>query len=157
MGEKVITNNRRAGRDYFVMDRYEAGIALVGTEAKSLRANGSMTLKDSYADFQNDEIVLVGAHIKPYDQGNINNHDPERPRKLLMHKKEILRLRQRVEERGLTLIPLRVYFKHGIVKVEVGLCRGKHSYDKRQTIRERDLKRDMDRALKGVREGRRDD
>lgn len=154
MGEKTIVTNRRARRDYHVLDTFEAGIALVGTEAKSLRMTAGMTLKDSYADVRNGELFLVDAHIKPYDQGNINNHDPERPRKLLMHKREILRLTQRIEEKGLTVVPLRVYFKRGIVKVEMGLCRGKHSFDKRATIKERESKREMDRAVKTARRRR---
>lgn len=151
MGEKIIVQNRKARHDYEVLDRHEAGIALLGTEVKSLRVNGSMTLKDSYADFQAGQLILVGTHIRPYDQGNINNHDPERPRKLLMHRHEMTRIKQRVEEKGLTLIPLRVYFKNGIVKVEIGVCRGKRQYDKRETIKERESKREVDRAIKSVR------
>ena len=147
-GEKVITTNRRAGRDYHVLDRFEAGIALQGTEVKSLRASGSMALKDSYIDVRKGEMFLIGTYIQPYEQGNINNHLPERDRKLLMHKREIVKLQQKVEEKGQTLIPLRVYFKKGKVKVEVGLCKGKHSYDKRATIRERESNRDIERALK---------
>jgi len=124
-----------------------------------LRVSGGMTLKDSYVDIQTGEAILVGAHIEPYVEGNIYNHAPERPRKLLLHKREILRLWQRIAEKGLTLIPLRVYFKQGIVKVELGLCRGKHSYDKRVTIKERESKREMDRAVKfeGRRSSSRDD
>jgi len=153
MGEKIIVTNRRARHDYHVMDSFETGIALVGTEVKSLRVSGGMTLKDSYADIERGELFLVGAHINPYEQGNIYNHDPERSRKLLMHKREILKLGQRVAEKGFTLIPLRVYFKEGRVKVELGLCRGKQTIDKRVTIKERESKRDMDRALKTVRKG----
>lgn len=148
MGEKLITQNRLARRNYEILDTVEAGIALQGTEVKSLREAGSMTLKDSYADFQRGEVFLVGAHIKPYAMGNIHNHDPERPRKLLLHRLEIDRMSQRIAEKGLTLIPLRVYFTRGIVKVELGLGRGKHSYDKRDTIKARDSKREMDRAIK---------
>ncbi len=151
MGEKVIVNNRRARRDYHVLDHFEAGIALTGTEVKSLRQRGGLTLKDAYADEQGGELYLVSAHIPPYEQGNINNHDPERPRKLLMHKREILKMCAQVAEKGLTLVPLRVYFKNGIVKVELGLCRGKKTYDKRATIKERESKRDMDRAVKDAR------
>ena len=153
MGEKTIVTNRRARHDYHVLETFEAGIALVGTEVKSLRVNGSMTLKDSYADLARGELVLVGAHINPYEQGNIYNHDPERPRKLLMHKREILKLGQRAAEKGFTIIPLSVYFKNGLVKVELGLCQGKQTVDKRATIKERESKRDMDRALKTVRKG----
>lgn len=150
MGQKDIVKNRRARHDYHILDTYEAGIALQGTEVKALRQSGSMSLKDSYADARNAELYLVGAHIKPYEQGNINNHDPERDRKLLMHKKEILRLQQQVREKGLTVVPLRVYFKQGIVKVELGLARGKHTYDKRRALKEKQSKREMDKALKHV-------
>jgi SsrA-binding protein len=148
MGEKVIVNNRRARREYHILDTFEAGIVLTGTEVKSLRTKGSIALKDSYADAESGELWLVGTHISPYEQGNIYNHDPERPRKLLMHKREILRLAQRVAEKGLTVIPLRVYFKDGKVKVEIALAQGKHKYDKREAIREREMKRDMDRAIR---------
>ena len=153
MGEKLITTNRRAGRDYLVLDRIEAGIALTGTEVKTLRVTGGITLKDSYADIERGEMFLVNAHITPYEQGNIYNHDPERPRKLLLHKREILRLGQRVEEKGFTLIPLRVYFKQGRVKVEIGVCKGKHSFDKREDIKKRESEREMDRAVKQARRG----
>ena len=147
MGEKIIVQNRRAHHDYHILERLEAGIELRGTEVKSLRA-GHMTLKDSYADVADGEVRLVGAHISPYEQGNIYNHDPERPRRLLMHKREIIRLGARIAEKGLTLVPLRVYFKEGRVKVEVGLCQGKHTVDKRDAIRDREAKREIDRALK---------
>ncbi|MBI2425196.1 MAG: SsrA-binding protein SmpB [Candidatus Hydrogenedentes bacterium] len=150
MGEKLIVQNRAAFHNYEILDKLEAGIALVGTEVKSLREAGSMSLKDSFADFQRGEVVLVGAHIKPYAMGNINNHEAERPRKLLLHKEEIRRLGQRIAEKGLTLIPLRVYFKEGMVKVELGLGRGKHSFDKRESLKERESKREMDRAIKSV-------
>ena len=153
MGEKLITQNRRAHHEYHILDRYEAGIELRGTEVKSLR-DGHITLKDSYADVDaKGEIYLVGVHINPYEKGTIFNHDPERRRRLLMHKQEILKLGQRVAEKGLTLIPLRVYFKEGRAKVEIGLCQGKHNVDKRDTIREREVKREMDRAVKDVRRG----
>ena len=147
MAEKLVVQNRRARHDYQVLDTFEAGIELRGTEVKSLRA-GQMTLKDCYADIQQGQMFLVGAHINPYEQGNIYNHDPERPRKLLMHKAEIERLGSQIAEKGLTLIPLRVYFKNGRAKVELGLCRGKQTHDKRATIREREAKREMDRAIK---------
>ncbi len=150
MAEKLIVQNRRARHDYHILDTYEAGVALQGTEVKSLRQSGSMTLKDSYADVRDGEVFLVGAHIKPYDQGNIYNHDPERDRKLLMHKREILRLQQQVQEKGLTVVPLRVYFKQGIVKLELGLARGKHTYDKRQALKDKQTRREMDKALKQV-------
>jgi len=150
-GEKTIVQNRRARRDYHVLERHEAGIELQGTEVKSLR-QGHMTLKDSYGDVENGELFLLNAHISPYEQGNIHNHDPERPRRLLMHKREILRLGARVDERGCTLVPLRVYFKQGRAKVELGLCKGKHTVDKRNAIRERDIKRETEREMKDARQ-----
>ena len=152
-GEKTVAQNRRARRDYHVLERHEAGIELQGTEVKSLR-QGHITLKDSYADLENGELFLLNAHINPYEQGNIHNHDPERPRRLLMHKREILRLGARVDERGLTLVPLRVYFKQGRVKVELGLCKGKHTVDKRDAIRERDIQRETEREIKDARQAR---
>lgn len=148
MGEKQIVQNRMARRNYQILDTFEAGIALQGTEVKSLREPGSMTLKDSYADIRKGELFLVGAHINPYVQGNIHNHEPERPRKLLMHKREIEKLTQRIAEKGLTLIPLSLYFKRGMVKVQLGLGRGKNVHDKRETIKARESKIEMDRALK---------
>lgn len=151
MGEDTtIVQNRTARRNYEILDSFEAGIALVGTEVKSLRESGSMTLKDSYADIKDGEVFLVGAHINPYAKGNIYNHAAERPRKLLLHKREIDRLAQRIAEKGLTLIPLKVYFTRGIVKVELGLGRGKNVRDKRETIKARESKREMDRAIKHV-------
>ncbi len=147
MGEKSIAQNRRARHEYHILESHEAGIELVGTEVKSLR-DGHITLKDSYADVENGEMFLIGVHINPYDKGNIYNHDPERVRKLLLHKHEIKKLGARVAEKGLTLIPLSVYFKQGRVKVEIGLCQGKHTVDKRDTIREREVKREVDRELK---------
>ena len=152
MADKTIAKNRKARHDYHVMDSFEVGIVLQGTEVKSLR-EGHITLKDSYADIEGGEIFLVGAHINPYEQGNIYNHDPERRRKLLMHKREILKLAQQIAEKGYTLIPLKLYFKEGKVKVELGLCRGKQTYDKRQSLKAKEHARDMDRALKEVRRG----
>ena len=149
MGEKVIAQNRRARRDYRVLEKHEAGIALRGTEVKSLR-QGKMTLKDSYVDVRGGELYLVHAHIPPYEHGSVFNHDPERDRKLLMHKREIIRIGSKVAEKGLTLVPLRVYFKNGRVKVEVGLCRGKHQTDKRAVIKEREAKVEMERAMKAA-------
>lgn len=153
MSEKVIVVNRRARHDYEVLDTIEAGIALVGTEVKSLRATSGLTLKDSFADVRKGELFLVGAHIRPYDQGNINNHDPERPRKLLLHRHEIDRLAQKAAEKGLTIIPLRVYFKRGKVKVLLGMCRGKHTYDKRAALREKQADRETDRAIRSLGKG----
>lgn len=154
-GEKLIASNRRAGRDYHVLEKYEAGVVLQGTEVKSLRTRGNFQLKDSYVTVDAGELRLLSAHISPYEQGNINNHDPERARRLLMHKREIEKLRRRVDEKGLTLVPLRVYWKRGNVKVEVGLCRGKQAFDKRESIKERESKRELDRALKHARRGAR--
>jgi SsrA-binding protein len=147
MGEKTIVQNRRARHEYHILEHHEAGIELQGTEVKSLR-EGHITLKDSYADVEEGEMFLVGVHINPYEQGNIYNHEPERTRRLLMHKREILKLGARVAEKGLTLIPLRLYFKDGRVKVEIALCQGKHTIDKRETLREREVKRELDRATK---------
>jgi SsrA-binding protein len=145
--EKIIAQNRKARHDFFILSTLEAGIALRGTEVKSLRA-GRLNLKDSYAKVKSGELWLVGMHISPYEQGNINNHDPERPRKLLMHAREIDRLRRNVEEKGLTLVPIALYFKNGKVKVELGLAKGKHTYDKRDDNAEREARREMDRAKK---------
>ena len=150
MGEKTIVNNKRARRDYTVLDQYEAGVELKGTEVKSLR-DGKITLKDSYIDVKRGELFLVNAHIAPYEYGNVFNHEPERERRLLMHKREIIRLASRVAEKGLTLVPLKLYFKNGRVKVVVGVCRGKHHEDKRSTIQEREAKIEMGRALKEAR------
>jgi SsrA-binding protein len=152
MGIKIVTENRRARHDYHTLERHEAGIVLQGTEVKALRA-GHITLKDSFADDRRGELFLVGAHIEPYEKGNINNHDPERPRKLLLHKQEILKLGRQVAEKGLTLIPLKVYFSDGRAKVEIGLCRGKNTIDKRHTLRDREMKREVDRDMKDVRKG----
>jgi SsrA-binding protein len=152
MGIKIIVKNRKARHDYHILDTYEAGIELQGTEVKSLRA-GQITLKDSYANVIKGEMFLVGAHINPYEQGNINNHEPERTRRLLLHRREIDRLVSQIEEKGLTLVPLKVYFKHGRAKVELGLAKGKNTIDKRQTIQDREVKRDIDRAMKGDRDG----
>ncbi|MBI1321104.1 MAG: SsrA-binding protein SmpB [Candidatus Hydrogenedens sp.] len=150
-GEKTLADNRKARHDYEVLDTYEAGIALVGSEVKSLRAEGSIMLKDSYADFRSGELWLVGVHIGPYKQANILNHEVERKRKLLMHRHEIDKLKARVEEKGLTVVPLRVYFKRGKVKVLVGLCRGRQTHDKRDAIKARESKREIDRAVKSAR------
>lgn len=147
MAEKTIVQNRRARHDFHIIETHEAGIELRGTEVKSLRA-GKIELKDSYCEVHGGEIHLVGTHISPYEQGNIYNHEPERKRKLLMHKREIEKLRVQVAEKGLTVVPMRVYFKEGRAKVEIALCRGKQTIDKRQSIREREVKREIDRAIK---------
>ena len=150
MGEKIVIQNRRARHDYHVLEKHEAGIELRGTEVKSLRA-GHIVLKDAYADVQGGEMFLVGVHINPYEQGTVWNHEPERRRKLLLHKREIEKLGTQVAEKGYTLVPLSVYFKEGRAKVEIGLCKGKQTFDKRDTIRDREIKREIDRAMKDTR------
>ncbi len=147
MAEKIIAVNRKARHDYEVIDTYEAGIVLLGTEVKSLRA-GKANLKDSYARIKNGELWLFGLHISPYSHGSYNNHVPERDRKLLLHKYEIRRLIGKVEEAGLTLVPLKLYFKNGKVKVQLGLARGRKQYDKRQVIAKREADRELRRRLK---------
>ncbi|MEJ5375597.1 MAG: SsrA-binding protein SmpB [bacterium] len=147
-GKKVVCKNRRAFHEYEILETLEAGMVLVGTEVKSLR-EGRVNLKDSYAKLDNGEIFLVEAHISPYSHGNIMNHDPLRPRKLLVHKRELRRLAGKVQERGLTLIPLQIYFKGGKAKVELALAKGKRLYDKRAAIKKRDERRDLARELKG--------
>jgi SsrA-binding protein len=144
---KKIADNRKARHDYFVEESYEAGIELFGTEVKSLRA-GRVNLRDSWCDVVGSELFVKGMHISPYEQGNIFNREPLRPRKLLMHRREINRLMGLVAQQGFTLIPLSIYFKGSRVKVQLGLCRGKKLYDKREDMARRDAKRDMERALK---------
>ncbi len=145
---KIVCTNRKARHDYEILETMEAGIVLRGTEVKSLRA-GSAHLKDSYAAVERDELFLFNSHISPYKQGNRFNHEPTRTRKLLMHAREIRRLTGKIQEKGLTLVPLKVYFTDaGKVKVELGLAKGKRSYDKRKTIAERDAKREMEKAMK---------
>lgn len=146
-GIKVAAQNRKAYHDYFVEDKYEAGIELCGTEVKSIRA-GTLNLKDSYCIAKNGEIYIHGMHISPYEHGNIFNKDPVRPRRLLMHKREIRRLDGLVQRQGYTLVPLSVYLKDGRMKLELGLCRGKKLHDKRDDMAERDARRDIDRAMK---------
>ncbi len=146
-GIKVIAENRKAFHDYFIEEKYEAGIVLSGTEVKSLRA-GKINLKDSYCTIKDGEIFLVGVNISPYDHGNRFNLDPMRSRKLLMHKNEIIKLYSTIKQDGLTLVPTKCYFKDSKVKIEVGLARGKKNYDKRDSIAEKQAKRDIDRALK---------
>lgn len=143
-----IATNRKARYDYTILETFEAGIVLQGTEVKSLR-NGKANLKDSFARVDRGEIILCNLHISPYDQGNRFNHDPLRPRKLLLHRAEIRRLAGKVAERGLTLVPLRLYFKRGVAKVELALAKGKKLYDRREAIAERDARREIDRALRG--------
>lgn len=145
--EKNITSNRKAFHEYFITQKIEAGISLLGTEVKALRA-GKANLVDAYAAIKNGEVWLVNAHIGFYDHGNINNHEPLRKRKLLLKKSEIKKLTVKLNEKGFTLIPLRLYFTNGKVKVELGLARGKRSYDKREAIAKRDAQRDLDRRMK---------
>lgn len=144
---QVIAENRKARHDYFVEETFEAGIALVGTEVKSLRA-GRVNLRDGYAQVVNGELFLENVHISPYAQANRFNHDPLRRRKLLMHKREILRLHAATREKGYTLVPLRLYFKRGRAKVELALARGKKQYDKRADIASREAQRDIARAMR---------
>ncbi len=144
---KTISNNRKARHDYHIEDSFEAGIVLTGTEVKSIR-NGRVNLKDCYAKVENGELFLYNMHISPYDPGNRFNHDPVRTRKLLMHKAEIGRLTGKVKEKGYALIPLKIYLRQALIKVELGLAKGKKLYDKRQDIAERDRKREMERAMK---------
>ena len=144
---KTIAQNKKAHHDYFVLESYEAGIELCGTEVKSLRA-GRVNLKDSWCNIIDGEIFVNGMHISPYDHGNVFNKDPMRVRRLLMHKKEILKLFGTLQQQGLSLIPISLYFKGSKVKMQVGLCKGKKLYDKRATMAERDAKRNIYRALK---------
>ena len=144
---RVIAQNKKAWHDYFVDEKYEAGIALFGTEVKSIR-QGAVNLKDSYCHFDKGELYAVGMHISPYEKGNIFNREPLRDKKLLMHKKEIMKLHGLVSQKGYTLIPLQVYLKNSRVKIEIGLCRGKKLYDKREDMARYDAKRDMERAFK---------
>jgi len=148
--EKPIVDNRRARHDYHLLERVEAGIALTGTEVKSLR-QGRASLQQAYAEVRDGEAWLVGAHISVYDQGNLANHDPDRDRKLLLHRKELDSLSGKVRERGFTLVPTKLYFRNGRAKVELALARGKEVRDKRRDIARREAQRDMERALKGRR------
>lgn len=146
-GIKIAAQNRKAFHDYFVEDRYEAGVELFGTEVKSIRA-GTLNLKDAYCTIKGGELFVHGMHISPYEKGNIFNKDPVRTRRLLMHKREIRKLHALVKQDGYALVPLSVYFKDARVKIEVGLCRGKKNYDKREALARREAGREMDRAVK---------
>ena len=146
-GVKIAAQNRKAFHDYFVEDRCEAGIELFGTEVKSIRA-GTLNLKDSFCVAKDGEIYAYSLHISPYEQGNIFNRDPDRPKRLLMHKREIRKLHAQQKQDGYALIPLSVYFNNSRVKVELGLCKGKKTYDKRDAVAKRDAKREMDRAMR---------
>ena len=148
MEQQIVATNRNAYHDYFIEETYEAGITLLGTEVKSLR-EGKANLKDSYAVIKGNEVFLLNCHISPYSHGNIQNHDPLRTRKLLLHRKEINKLWGKLTQKGLTLIPLKIYFnKTGKAKVEIGLCKGKRQYEKREAIKEKESKREIERHLK---------
>ena len=146
-GVKVIAQNKKAFHDYFILDRYEAGIELFGTEVKSVRAGG-VNLKDSFCTVKDGELFARGVHISPYEKGNIFNRDPMRPKRLLMHKREIQKLALRAQQDGLALVPLSLYFKDSRVKLELGLCQGKKLHDKRETEARRSADREIDRAMK---------
>ena len=146
-GEKIIADNRKARHDYFVIESFEAGIELFGTEVKSLRAGG-VNLKDSYCEIDKGELFALGVHISPYTEGNIFNRDPLRPKRLLMHKREIMRLAGLVSREGYTLVPLSLYFKGSYVKMALGLCKGKKLYDKREDIAKKDADRLIERRMK---------
>ncbi len=147
-GETIVATNRKAFHDYFIEEKFEAGIVLQGTEVKSLR-DGRANLQDSYASARDGEVFLYNCHISPYSHGNIMNHDPTRPRKLLLHKKEINKLMGKTQQKGLTLVPLRIYFsKRGHAKVEIGLAKGKKLYDRRESIKAREAGREVERAIK---------
>ena len=150
---KNIAVNRKAQHDYHILDTYEVGLVLKGTEVKSLRES-KVSLRESFAQFENNELYIMNMHISPYAFGNIFNVDPIRKRKLLMHKREINRLRGQVEEKGLTLVPLRIYFKRGHAKIELALAKGKRLYDKRQALAEKDAQREVERELKNKEWGR---
>ena len=146
-GRKLIAENRKARHDFHILERVEAGVALLGTEVKSLRDGGG-NLREAYAQLRGGEVFLVGANIAPYRQGNVQNHEPTRDRKLLLHRREIGQLGKKVAERGMTLVPLAMYFSDGRVKVELGLARGKEGVDKRHAIADRDARRQMERAVR---------
>jgi SsrA-binding protein len=150
-GEKLIASNKKAQHDYFILQKVEAGVVLTGTEVKALR-DGKANLKDAYVIFKNDEAYLFGLHISPYSHGNIMNHEPDRTRKLLLHRKEIDKLRSQTVEKGLSVVPLRLYFKGSRVKTEIAVVKGKKQYDKRETERSRELDRE---AAAGMKESRR--
>ncbi|MBP3902328.1 MAG: SsrA-binding protein SmpB [Blautia sp.] len=146
-GIKLIANNKKAYHDYFIEESFETGISLAGTEVKSLRT-GKCSIKEAFVRVENGEVYVYGMHISPYEKGNIFNKDPLRVRKLLMHRYEINRISSKLKEKGLTLVPLRVYFKNSLVKVEIGLARGKKLYDKRQDIAKKDQRREAERDFK---------
>lgn len=144
---KLIANNKKARHDYFLEETFEAGVELHGTEVKSLR-QGNCSIKEAFIHIENGEVIIYGMHISPYEKGNIFNKDPMRPKRLLMHKKEIMRLLGKIKEKGYTLVPVQVYFKGSLVKVEIALARGKKLYDKRQDIAKKDARREAERDFK---------
>ena len=146
-GIKLVANNKKAYFDYFIEDKYVAGVALHGTEVKSIRM-GKCSIKESYIKIENGEVFIYGMHVSPYEKGNIFNKDPMRIKKLLMHKYEINKLNGKLQQKGLTLVPLQVYLKGGLVKVEVGLARGKKLYDKRESLAKKDMKREAEKEFK---------
>ena len=141
---KVIATNRKANFEYEILNRYEAGIVITGTEVKSIR-DGKINIQESYGRIVNDEVWIINSHINEYKYGNINNHEPLRNRKLLLNKREIRKIKQQLQEKGLTLVPLKVYFKGSLVKVEIGIAKGKKLYDKRESIKKRDIERNLSR------------
>jgi SsrA-binding protein len=144
---KILAQNKKAYHDYHIEATYEAGIMLLGTEVKSIKA-GKINLRESYARFKGNELYLVGCHVSEYSHGNINNHDPLRDRKLLLHKEELHKISGKITQKGLTLIPLKVYLKDGLIKLEIGLAKGKKHYDKRESIKKREAEREIDRMKK---------
>ena len=145
---RVITRNKKANHEYFILETYEAGIVLYGTEIKSIR-NTKVSIQDAYCEIKNQEMFIIGMHISPYEKGNIFNHKETRDRKLLLHKKEIIKLFSKVKLEGLTIIPLEVYIDKGLAKIKIGLCKGKKLYDKREDIKEKDIKKDLQKKYKG--------
>ena len=148
-GKKVLATNRKARHEYFIEEKYECGIVLVGSEVKSLR-QGHLSLMDSYATIKNGEVFLLNAHIPCYEKTSVYKEDERRTRNLLLHKKEISKLERKIKDNSLTLIPLRAYFKEGLVKVEIALAKGKHLYEKKNVLKEKDLKKETDRAIKNI-------
>lgn len=145
---RVIARNKKANHEYFILETYEAGIILYGTEIKSIR-NTKVSIQDAYCEIKNQEMFIIGMHISPYEKGNIFNHKETRDRKLLLHKKEIIKLFSKVKLEGLTIIPLEVYIDKGLAKIKIGLCKGKKLYDKREDIKEKDIKKDLQKKYKG--------
>jgi SsrA-binding protein len=145
--DRVVTTNRRAFHEFTILDTVEAGVALTGTEIKSIR-DGKITISEAYARIENGELWLIGSHISPYSHGNRANHEPDRPRKLLVHKRQIRDLREAIEQKGMTLVPLRVTLKRGRAKIDIGVARGKKLYDKREAAAERESRRDVERAMR---------